>query len=169
MSLLSVIKPPGSPVESGLILAALFEIAGEYCDETGRAGGHFCLANERAQPVMIHRVEFTPFPPGWAIRTLDLCQEKVQRLLNHPEHRTSWESRDETKNRFPGAISINGGFISFSGLPPDCDEALVVRLSVLFSALGPTSALHIAELTGNTRITRQVLNKDAAHWSSRLL
>ncbi len=47
-----------------------------------------------------------------------LAQEKAERLFKHPGDMTSWDSRDDAKEQYPGAVRGTRYIYSFSGFPP---------------------------------------------------
>jgi hypothetical protein len=88
-------------------------------------------------------------PPAKQLRYDTLSTEKALRLLAHPEHSSSWQSRDEAADKKPGAIRGYRCIYSFSGLPWEGDEALMLHLAVAQADLTPDEALAIAQLSGN--------------------
>lgn len=59
-----------------------------------------------------------------AERRFRLSQEKATRLAAHPDHFSSWQSRNPDKDQWGGAIRTRGPIVSFSGLPEKADEAI---------------------------------------------
>ncbi len=79
------------------------------------------------------------------------AEEKARRLASHPEHKTSFESRDEAKERYQGAIRTPGGAcISFSGRPSAEDEAICLMFALARGLLIPDEAKEIAKISNNT-------------------
>lgn len=100
---------------------------------------------------------FGDIPPNKIKRYRSLSLEKAQRLRKHPEHITSFQSRDHAKKQYGGAIRADkSGFIfSFSGLPSEeLDEALATVSSKLSWFLGLERAIEIVETTHNPHIPR---------------
>ena len=153
-------QTPPQVVALSSLIAMVIDMAREYCQEHDKPGGHFCLGNAEGEPVLILRVEFEPFPNDRASRTRRFCQEKVRRLSRRSTHRTSWESRKPEKNKYGGAIRVEGGFFSFSGLPEHADEALCLRLAVCMKVLTEMEAIYLASLSGNPYISKTVLAQD---------
>lgn len=66
------------------------------------------------------------------VRLLDylgFSREKGLRLAEHPDHVSSWESRDEDLMHYGGAIRCGPFILSFSGLPEHWDEILMVLIA----------------------------------------
>lgn len=60
-------------------------------------------------------------------RFVDFSREKATRLAEHTDHQLSSQSRDDEKERFSGAVRGPDNMLySFSGLPQETDEALVL-------------------------------------------
>jgi hypothetical protein len=78
-----------------------------------------------------------------------LCQEKAVRLASHPEHVSSWQSRDETKQRYAGAIRSRKYILSFSGLPELWDEACMTDLAAKTCGLSVTRSNKIQRASNN--------------------
>jgi len=68
-----------------------------------------------------------------ALKYASLCQEKALRLAQFKEHVSSWQSRNESENKWGGAIRVQGLIFSFSGLPEHWDEACAVTLAYSLS------------------------------------
>ena len=63
------------------------------------------------------------------------CQEKAKRLVQHPDHKSSWESRNPEAGQWGGAISVSafGSLIfSMSGFPELGDEAIMLVTAEMF-------------------------------------
>lgn len=90
-----------------------------------RVGGIFCLADPlTGYPILtkvVGCVEQVKFP-----KYLRLCQEKAHRLACNPTHLSSWQSRDESAEKYGGAVRMKSFIFSFSGLPELGDEALML-------------------------------------------
>lgn len=146
----AIFNTPPDISELSELVTTLTTSAEVYCEEFDKPGGHFCLANEQGEPIIILRVNFFEFEEGRAARTFAFCQEKIQRLLAHPEHVASWQSHDPDNDQYGGAIRVKGGFLSFSGLPEHADEALCIGLARTFGALSAEEAASIIDITGNS-------------------
>ncbi|MEJ0021269.1 MAG: hypothetical protein WDN47_01665 [Candidatus Doudnabacteria bacterium] len=93
-----------------------------------RTGAYFCLADAETGLALIILAVGT-VPPDKAEKYLTNCVEKAGRLAEHPEHLSSWESRDPDKQQWGGAIRGFDPFIySLSGLPELGDEAVMIAL-----------------------------------------
>lgn len=98
-----------------------------------RTGGYLVVADSQTGlPLLVMPVGKITDPDDAAM-FLELALEKARRPVQHPEHLTSWESRDETRKHFGGSIRLHSEplILSFSGLPEKLDTAFVLYLSVL--------------------------------------
>jgi len=82
--------------------------------------------------------------------------EKGERLFGHPDHVSSWQSRDvekenEADKKWGGAIKakIAGLIVSFSGLPEKADEALCVAIARRFGWLNQDEVKAIFRASNN--------------------
>ncbi len=88
-----------------------------------------------------------------------LCQEKAKRLAANPDHLSSWQTRDESKNQFGGAIRTNYVILSFSGFPELLDEAYVLHLAghcrykMRVEFLAEDNHVKILQLNNNSYVT----------------
>lgn len=97
----------------------------------GRRGGGFCLAD--AGSGMFYTVALIGETPQEKTRKyLELCQEKARRLAQHPEHVSSWQTRNPPE-RWGGAIRADEHIFSFSGLPELGDEALMLKVVQMYA------------------------------------
>lgn len=97
----------------------------------GGEGGYFCIADEDGRPLIV--VAVGSLSNEKATKCFDLAQEKARRLAEHPEHLTSWESRDPNALKFGGAVKDLRNYphiYSFSGLPEKVDEALMLAIAI---------------------------------------
>ena len=69
--------------------------------------------------------------PNKKDKYLKFSQEKAFRLLEHEDHKTSWDSYDEAALKFPGAIKGAEAIYSFSGHQADIDEAIAIAIFYL--------------------------------------
>jgi hypothetical protein len=96
--------------------------------ESSRGGGYFCLADAATgQPFLV--ILIATAPVGKASKYMNFAVEKARRLAEHPEHVSSWQSRDENNEKYAGAIRGRHFIFSFSGLPQLWDEAAMVVVS----------------------------------------
>ena len=126
----------------------------KLCHEHGKTGGHFCLANEVGEPVLILLVEHGSHNLARAARTLEFCQEKIARLLMHRNHLASSQSRDPEAKQYGGAIRVLGGYMSFSGLPEEFDEVLCMAVALAVGAVNTQDVIDLQEATGNMHSLR---------------
>ncbi len=79
-------------------------------------GGCFCLMSNSTGKVILLTFIGKPEAKKWD-KYMRLAQEKAQRLFKHPSDTTSWDSRDDAKERYPGAVRGTRYIYSFSGFP----------------------------------------------------
>lgn len=77
-----------------------------------------------------------------------LSQGKILCLAQHPEHDTSWESRDPDNGRYGGAVRTPYGIVSCSGLCESDDTAVVLVFSQTLRLLSEERVKVIAGKTG---------------------
>jgi len=88
---------------------------------------------------------FVPFQIGFVPLTRiekcrDLSQEQARRLIAHPDHLSSYESRDPNEGmwgHWGGAIRIKGTIFSFGGFSELENEALMLMLARVHYGLDP--------------------------------
>lgn len=73
----------------------------------------------------------TILDPGKEEKYRRLATEKAGRLLKHPEHLTSFSSKNDALEQYQGAIRAGDFILSFSGLPSQWDEACMIVLARL--------------------------------------
>jgi hypothetical protein len=93
--------------------------------ELERSGGYLTILDGETGKVLLI-LSCGIIPPEKAEKYLEFSQEKAYRLFAHKEHKTSYESKDETNSMFPGAIRGEEGIYSFSGHQTDVDEAISI-------------------------------------------
>lgn len=102
-------------------------IVNPHLDESrrGKKGGWICIMDPGGEIVVHEQIgEIGPEKPE---KYQQVSKEKATRLRAHPEHRTSWQSRNPEQGQWGGAIrTIDGWIFSFSGLPELWDEALML-------------------------------------------
>lgn len=124
----------------------------EHAETDGRAGGCFGMFPKgrfgKIGPPAIFRLigRVAPGKHGLAKRR---AREKPRRLSRHPEHFSSFQSRNERRDWWGGAIATHTCYLSFSGLPELCDEALVLIVARLLGLLTNKQARRIASISKN--------------------
>jgi len=78
-----------------------------------------------------------------------LCQEKALRLLGHPDHILSWQSRDEDHDQWGGAYDDGIYIWSVSGLTEAQDEALSLMAAHLCGQIPNGEPRACAEISDN--------------------
>ena len=117
-----------APGVSFLVGEALFLFRRHGPAWKDRSGGYFCLADaETVLPLLIMAVGQVPVEK--AGKYLSFCQEKAKRLAEHPDHLSSWESRNPEKEQWGGAVRVGEFIFSFSGLPEMGDEAVMLAVA----------------------------------------
>ena len=82
----------------------------------------------------------------------NFSHEKGTRLLRHPTHFLSWESRDETQKRYQGAIRADRYVISVSGYPAPIDEAYGAGLCHVHGVISPEESARLMAISSNTNL-----------------
>lgn len=109
-----------------LVLNDAQTIFANQTDWQNRDGGYFCLADASNGGALLIALFGNPNPEKIP-KYFQYCQEKARRLALHPEHLTSWESRNPEQNEWGGAIRANANYIlSFSGQPELGDEGMMM-------------------------------------------
>lgn len=124
----------------------------EHADTGGRAGGYFGLfPKERFGKIAPAEVFKTigNIKPGKRALAKKRAQEKPRRLITHPGHVSSYQSRNEKRDRWGGAIATRDYYLSFSGLPELCDEALTLIVGRTLGMLSDRQARRIAGISKN--------------------
>ena len=139
-------------VSLALLCKKAVESAIDLCSDdegwAGRAGGYLCIADGKnglpLLTVLIGEVSLQKAP-----KYLEFCQEKAARLAGHPNHQTSWESRNTKKDQWGGAVRFEDKILSFSGLPEMGDEAAMLVAIAKHGDEARAAARRIAKLTDN--------------------
>jgi hypothetical protein len=149
-----MIKPLSSPASMAELVDQAFEVltaALQFCG--GETGGYLCVADgESGLPIVL-----TPFgtqTPEEARITLRNAQEKPRRLATHPQHRTSWQSRNPDKEEWGGAVRGRDHLFAFSGFPEPVDEAAMALLAEAAGELSGDAVAAIAKTSGNEILGR---------------
>lgn len=127
----------------------LFPLAEKLVAYKGR-GGYLTIIDLKLSAILGTARIGAP-PPKKFKKYFRLSAEKALRLLRHPKHNTSRQTRDIKRNKFSGAVRGSQFIVSFSGLPEIWDEALVISALVIEKEISFSRALKIT----NTR-TRKV-------------
>lgn len=140
-------------------VAAVIDKAGEVgLNLEGCEGGYFCLQEEDYDDLAIEPMLVEEVPNGKDNEYIAFCQEKVKRLLTmhyQDGHLLSWESRNEDKKQYGGAITtkpfyLPAFYFGFSGLPEMLDEAAMLLTAVRAGCMSMEKAKELAELSRNT-------------------
>ena len=78
------------------------------------------------------------------------ADEKAGRLRLHVDDKSSYQSRNEAKQEWGGAIRAGTNIISFSGFMEPEDEAIALIIAVFVGLITIDEAEEIAGLSGNT-------------------
>jgi hypothetical protein len=116
-----------------------------------KKGGYLTI-RDRADGEILLVVRIGDFPHQKANKYLRLSLEKGERLYHHQAqgHVSSYQSRDEAKGRYGGAIIANGLIVSFSGLPEKMDELAVLALAKFLRWITNDQANEIAKISNNS-------------------
>jgi hypothetical protein len=106
-----------------------------------KSSGYFTIGNLLGDaPLAV--IKIGDVPEEKAAKYFSFSQEKYNRLrkmYSEHGHMTSWQSRDESKDMWGGAIIVadldhNRHILSFSGLPELADEALMINVARYFNS-----------------------------------
>jgi hypothetical protein len=114
-------------------------------------GGYLCvLEEESGVPVLVLKVGMVPDEKKK--KYFEFAQEKANRLWLTHSHFLSSQSRDESQNRFGGAIRTKDYIFSFSGLTEVADEAFSLALAVFLKQLEIDEAIALGSISQNLPI-----------------
>ena len=126
-------------------------------DLGGRSGGYFCFLEKGYVGLSIPPTLVGEVTNGKDDKYKTFCQEKVERLLSrylHEDHELSWQSRDESKERYGGAVCVSSPmeafFFGFSGLPEVVDEAAMLLAAAKAGCISLDNARELAEISENS-------------------
>ena len=138
-----------------MVVQRVFDIALEIFKDDplwqGRTGAYFTLAVGTSAPSFDPALIGT-VPPEKRGKYSFNSAEKAMRLFHHPEHLSSWQSRDLTvePKRWGGAIRIGNRIYSLSGFPELGDEASVCATGAVLESPDTLEVLDmIAEVSQN--------------------
>ncbi len=80
---------------------------------------------------------------------LQFSLEKGERLITHPDHVSSWQSRDEAAEQYGGAIRCGPFVLSFSGLPEAWDETVLLLAAAKLSLTDAAQEYAILTVSAN--------------------
>ncbi len=123
-----------------------------HADTGGRSGGYFGLFPKGRFGKIASAEVFKSIgtiKPGKRALAKRRAQEKPRRLSRHRDHVSSYQSRNEKRDRWGGAIAARNFYLSFSGLPELCDEALVLIVGRTLGLLTDRQARQIAGKSKN--------------------
>lgn len=128
-------------------------------DLGGRNGGYFCFLEHEYDDPTIPLTLTTligTVPDGEDAEHSALSWEKVRRLhakYKYGDHRLSWQSRNESKKRYGGAVCASfpteAFFFGFSGLPELVDEAAMLLAAVKAEYMTLGEAMELAQISEN--------------------
>src|SRR3989344_1465644 len=102
----------------------------------GRKGGYLCIADLTGTPLFV--VALGEMPEEKRKQYLRNALEKAERLsytVRHGGHYLSRQSRDESRERWGGAVAGKDFIYSFSGFPEEADEIFMVILAIASGSL----------------------------------
>ena len=147
---------------AALYMALLYVLA--HANTDGRAGGYFALY-ERGPTGQVGRALILETIGTVIFKCISLycrlVREKVHRLSQHLEHLSSWQSRDPDNNKWGGAIVAGIYYLSFSGLPELCDEAIVLITARTLGIISAHEAMRIAQISNNELYNQWALSAQA--------
>jgi hypothetical protein len=124
-------------------------------EDRNMLGGYLtlCGRNSEGKTVVIFQILVGNNPVGKEEPRRMRSLEKAERLFGHPEHFTSFESRNPDEGRWGGAIRVSSSdlVISFSGFPEPADELFVYLIASWSKLLTESEKRHIASLRKNNK------------------
>ena len=115
-------------------------------------GGYLCIADNMTGESLDVAKLGAPEPAKKGQYEM-LAKEKAWRLAGHPEHGTSYQSRDPARDLWGGAVRAGSHILAFSGLPEHLDEALMLVVARAYLGWMDADVVHrcatMAELSGN--------------------
>lgn len=124
--------------------------------DQGRTGGWLFIADSEGE-MILHEQIGTIAEPAKNGRYLALSVEQAVRLFEHPDHRTSWQSRDPDRDRWGGAFRTDDGWvISFCGLPELWNEALVLGVARICTNIHDWTAIASPGVAEKVEIIMQI-------------
>lgn len=127
--------------------------------EETRAGGYMTvqdLTDGLAEPLLVARIchDEGHLTKEQSSDYSGFSREKLDRIAHYymvdpSRSKSSWQSRDEHAKKYGGAIRAGTYILSFSGLPEQADEALMLALAVKLGLLALREASEIAEISTN--------------------
>ncbi|MDI6820564.1 MAG: hypothetical protein QMD65_00070 [Patescibacteria group bacterium] len=148
----------------GLVIKVVKE-SSKFAGEK-RKGGYFCLFDiDLGRPILVSMVgEVLAEKAG---KYHELSIEKSQRLFEHQEHKSSFESKNEAEQKYGGAIRGRRYIFSFSGFKKEEeDEAIMLAVAELLKEIDPYEAELIAIRSMNSfypRLLEQFKNLNLLH------
>lgn len=122
--------------------------------EQHRRGGYICITerssthNPNPIPLLVADIGVVDDPKK-AAKYFALSQEKAARLIVHPSHDSSWQSRNPDADQWGGAVVASSWIFSFSGFPEAFDEAVMLLLAQKLKHIDAPTARHIAGHSNN--------------------
>ncbi|HEY4490253.1 MAG TPA: hypothetical protein VJC12_03300 [Candidatus Paceibacterota bacterium] len=116
-----------------------------------QAGGFLSIwedrEKERLPPKLLLMVPIGDVPAD--SKSGEFTQEKARRLASHPPHVSSWQSRDLDREMYGGAIRAENLIFSFSGIPEEGDEILVLGIALKLGLISNEEAEEIMAISHN--------------------
>lgn len=123
-----------------------------HMDADERVGGYFAIFQRdpsgKVGKALVLEIIGTIIPEKISLYCR-LVREKVNRLSRHTGEISSWLSRDPDNDQWGGAIIAENYYVSFSGLPELCDEAIVLITARILGIISGYDAMRIAEISNN--------------------
>ena len=119
-----------------------------YKNDPDRRGGYLTVLDRYGGTYTV--IGIGQIPKLQSERCFRLSLEKCNRLASHPNHLSSWQSRNPNEGKWGGAISTGQYILSFSGLSEPGDEALVLMLSSFLCWYSLDDIKDTARISSNT-------------------
>lgn len=109
-------------------------------------GLFFCLMDRFTGRILVV-IEIGEVNEEKAKKRFEFSQEKAMRLFRSEHHKTSYQSRNESENKYGGAIATSNLIFSCSGLPELMDEAIMLISACHSGFLNDYEALDMAQIS----------------------
>jgi hypothetical protein len=120
-----------------------------------RTGAYLCVIDRETHQLILHAL-IGDGPPDKVSKWREFSAEKCVRLLGHPEHETSFDSRSPDDNRWGGAVLGTDYAFGLSGLKELDDEAAMFHLAVMLNQRDGQATLSVISEERNPQLHHYV-------------
>ena len=123
-----------------MVLSLTTPAVAAFCADNRTGGCVYICDAEGSQ--LIHKMVGAPAPEKMA-KYREFSREKALRLLGHPKHTTSRQSRDPEQQRYGGAVRLPGSsiIVSFTGFSEVDDEIYSAIIGMMLFRASYTEVL----------------------------